>query len=298
MSVTRRSFLLFSLCALAQRALSQQGVASRDLKAQAAPPPSGRPFNAHFADIAEAAGLNSPVIYGGVDTKKYILEANGCGCASLTTTMMAGQTSSCFPAPVWKEIRRKRRIDCTETIATAIHRCYRQSGLRAVGWANGVCVADYNNDRFDDIFCTSFGHNRLYRNNGDGTFTDVTKQSGLWEEAVPRWGAGCAFLDYDRDGHLDLFVSHYIRFDLRSTLLCPDRTQHAIGGAFRLTVGPRGLPTNGTNTRPRITQSLPSSTRPVVWCPWSWRPRNRRRSRTELWAGRGAAGRAPDRGAS
>ena len=117
--LTRRSFLLFSLCAVALRALSQQGVASRDLKAQAAPPPSGRPFNAHFADIAEAAGLNSPVIYGGVDTKKYILEANGCGCASLTTTMMAGQTSSCFPAPVWKEIRRRRRSDCTETIATA-----------------------------------------------------------------------------------------------------------------------------------------------------------------------------------
>ena len=49
-----------------------------------------------------------------------------------------------------------------------------KAGLRAAGWANGVCVADYNNDGFDDIFCTYYGHNRLYRNNGDGTFTDVT----------------------------------------------------------------------------------------------------------------------------
>jgi len=76
MSVTRRSFLLFSLCAAARPALPQ-GIASRDVKAQAAPPASGKPYNARFEDIAEAAGLDVPVIYGGVDNKKYILEANG-----------------------------------------------------------------------------------------------------------------------------------------------------------------------------------------------------------------------------
>ena len=62
-----------------------------------------------------------------------------------------------------------------------------------------------NNDGFEDLFCTYFGHNRLYRNNGDGTFTDVTKPAGLWEESGrPRWGAGSSFVDYDRDGHLEI----------------------------------------------------------------------------------------------
>lgn len=79
MTITRRTFVLFSLCAAAQRALSQQGVASRDVKPQAAPVPSGRPFSARFESIAASAGLHSSVIYGGVESKKYILEANGCG---------------------------------------------------------------------------------------------------------------------------------------------------------------------------------------------------------------------------
>src|SRR3954468_9994509 len=83
MTLTRRSFVLFSLCASAQRLLpaQAQGIASRDVKAQAKPAPSGRPFNAHFTDVAKAAGLQMPTIYGGVESKKYIMEANGCGCA-------------------------------------------------------------------------------------------------------------------------------------------------------------------------------------------------------------------------
>jgi len=59
----------------------QEGIASRGVKAQARPASSGRPFNAHFVDVAKAAGLNQPTIYGGVESKKYILEANGCGFA-------------------------------------------------------------------------------------------------------------------------------------------------------------------------------------------------------------------------
>ncbi len=84
MTITRRSFVLLSLCASAEQLLAQnQGIASRDVKAQPRPAPSGRPFNAHFIDVAAEAGLHAPTIYGGVDSKDYILEAVGCGCAFL-----------------------------------------------------------------------------------------------------------------------------------------------------------------------------------------------------------------------
>jgi enediyne biosynthesis protein E4 len=112
--------------------------------------------------------------------------------------------------------------------------------LTRAGWACGVTVADYNNDGFEDIFITYWGHNALYRNNGDGTFTDVTREAGLLDDKV-RWSTGCTFLDYDRDGRVDLFVSRYLQFD-------PDRIPRA-GRApecnFRgvlVNCGPRGLP--------------------------------------------------------
>ena len=80
-----------------------------------------------------------------------------------------------------------------------------KSGLARTGWQTGVCVGDYDNDGWDDLFCCFWGHNILFHNNGDGTFTDVTHKAGL-DQAKVRWGAGCTFLDYDRDSHLDLFV--------------------------------------------------------------------------------------------
>src|SRR5215470_7962197 len=93
-------------------------------------------------------------------------------------------------------------------------------------WPMGGAVADYNNDGWPDIYVTCLGHNTLYRNNGDGTFTDVTIQAGLGDGG---WSTGAAFADYDRDGWLDLVVTHYVRFtrdDLPKLLkypLCPFR---------------------------------------------------------------------------
>jgi len=220
-----------------------QGIASRDVKAQAKPAPSGRPFHAHFTDIAEAAGLRAPVIYGGVEAKKYILEANGCGCAFLDYDndgwmdifLLSGTRLEGAPPEATNRLYKNNR-DGTFTDVTD------KAGLRAVGWANGVCVGDYDNDGFDDIFCTYFGQNRLYHNNGDGTFTDATKPAGLGEDSPTRWGAGCAFVDYNRDGHLDLFVSNYIRFSFEHAPI-PGASSTCNWKGIPVNCGPRGLPT-------------------------------------------------------
>ena len=79
--------------------------------------------------------------------------------------------------------------------------------------AVGVCVGDYNNDGYEDLFVTYYGQNKLYRNNGNGTFTDVTARAGLLHEGT-RFGTGCTFLDYNRDGMLDLFVGNYLDQDI------------------------------------------------------------------------------------
>ena len=86
-----------------------------------------------------------------------------------------------------------------------------KAGLTRSGWGQACCVGDYDNDGFDDLFVSYFGRNVLYHNNGDGTFTDVSEKAGV--AGSGRWGAGCCFLDYDRDGYLDLFVANYVNFD-------------------------------------------------------------------------------------
>src|SRR6185437_8662680 len=206
------------------------------------PAPSGRPFNAHFTDVAQQAGLHVPVIYGGVEAKKYILEANGCGCAFIDYDndgwmdifLLSGTRLEGDPPEATNRLYRNNR-DGTFTDVTE------KAGLKAVGWANGVCVGDYNNDGFDDIFCTYFGQNRLYRNNGNGTFTDVTKEAGFLDSGPPRWGAGCAWVDYNRDGHLDLFVSNYIRFSTEHAPV-PGATSTCNWKGIPVNCGPRGLP--------------------------------------------------------
>jgi hypothetical protein len=244
MKITRRAFvnlsLGFSLGAPASRLLGQ-GVSTHTAKAQPKLAPSGRPFNAHFTDVAKEAGLVEPVIYGGVENKDYIMEAVGCGCAFLDYDndgwldifVLGGTRIDGAPPGATNRLYKNNR-DGTFSDVTD------KAGLRDVGWASAVCVGDYNNDGFEDLFCTYFGQNKLYRNNGDGTFTDVTKEAALWNDA-PRWGAGCTFVDYNRDGHLDLFVSNYLQFDFKRVPK-PGQTVNCTWKGVPVECGPRGLP--------------------------------------------------------
>jgi len=201
-----------------------------------------------FVDVAREAGLNSPNVWGDPDHKRYIIEAKGSGLAffdydndgwldiyltngtRLDAHWPAGQAPT---SHLYKNNRDGTFTDVTE-----------KSGLARTGWQTGVCVGDYDNDGFDDLFCCFWGHNILFHNNGDGTFTDATKKAGVYNEEI-RWGAGCTFLDYNRDGHLDLFVCNYIKLD-------PEKNPDPNGPAqcqwkgIPVMCGPRGL-TGDTN---------------------------------------------------
>ena len=240
MKLTRRSFLHYSLGALAVGSPGQ-GVVSRKAKAEQRMAPSGRPFNARFTDIAKEAGLVLPVVYGEADHKDYILETVGCGCAFfdydndgwMDIFLLSGSSMAGAPSGASNRLYRNNR-DGTFSDVTE------KSGLRFTGWGSGVCVGDYNNDGWEDLFCTFYGQNKLYRNNGDGTFTDVTKQAGL-ENSKTRWGAGCTFVDYNRDGHLDLFASNYVQFDA-THIPKPGQDVYCNWKGVPVNCGPRGLP--------------------------------------------------------
>jgi len=219
-----------------------QGVASRGVQPTPRGKPSGLPFHARFTDVAKAAGLTAPVIYGGVDRKTYILEAIGCGVAFydydhdgwLDILILSGTRLEGDPPEATNRLYKNNR-DGTFTDVTE------KAGLVRRGWASACCIGDFDNDGFDDLFITYWGQNVLYRNNGDGTFTDVTKTAGLLETGPRRWGAGCTFLDYNRDGYLDLFVSNYIDFRL-DEVPKPGETGNCNWKGVPVNCGPRGLP--------------------------------------------------------
>jgi enediyne biosynthesis protein E4 len=201
-----------------------------------------------FVNVAREAGLNTPNVWGGVEHKKYIIEAKGSGVAFfdydndgwldiyLSNGVRFGETYTPANAPTTHLYKNNR--DGTFTDVTE------RSGLARTGWQTGVCVGDYDNDGWDDLFVTFWGHNILFHNNGDGTFKDVTHEAGLYEEQT-RWGTGCTWLDYDRDGHLDLFVANYIVLDI-SKVPAPGETPYCQWKNLAVMCGPRGLP-GGSN---------------------------------------------------
>jgi hypothetical protein len=169
-----------------------------------------------FTEIAGRAGLTARTVYGGTKTNRYLLETTGCGAAAfdydgdgwLDLFLVNGTTLEGFPKgkEPTSHLYRNRRDGTFEDVTS-------KAGLALVGWGQGACAGDYDNDGHDDLFVTFWGTNRLFRNRGDGMFEETTKTAGL-ETARARWGAGCAFLDYNRDGRLDLFAANYIDMDL------------------------------------------------------------------------------------
>jgi len=240
MATSRRVFLAGMLGATATTCFGQ-GVTAHKAAAQPRSKPSGLPFNVRFSDVASQAGLRAITVYGESDRKQYIVETLGCGCAFLDFDndgwldifLLSGTRLSAPPSGASNRLFKNNR-DGTFTDVTE------RAGLLKTGWACGVCVGDYNNDGFDDLFVTYWGQNVLYRNNGDGTFTDVTEAAGLVHPGK-RWGTGCTFLDYDRDGNLDLFVANYLDFDLQSSPQ-PGQTANCRWMGVPVTCGPRGFP--------------------------------------------------------
>jgi enediyne biosynthesis protein E4 len=193
-----------------------------------------------FIDIAASSGLTTSNTFGG-ENKDYILEATGTGVAIfdydgdgandifIANGTVLGHEERRTPSQLYHN---DGKGHFTEVAVKA--------GLTRSGWAQAACTGDFDNDGHEDLFVTYYGHNSLYKNTGSGTFVEVTKEAKMPTTGI-RWGAGCAFLDYDRDGYLDIFVSNYVDLDLAKT-----PRPGGIGGCewkgLAVSCGPKGLP--------------------------------------------------------
>jgi hypothetical protein len=198
-----------------------------------------------FTDITERAGLGRAInVSGSRTSKKLLLEEMGCGVALfdydndgwLDIFLVNGTTTDGARQPKSYLFRNNR--DGTFTDVTL------KAGLNHSGWGQACCVGDFDNDGWDDLFVSYWGRNVLYRNNGDGTFTDISTPAGL-ADTGNRWGAGCCFLDFDRDGHLDLFVANYVQFD-PAHVPAPGSSLYCRYSEIGVPCGPQGL-VGGTN---------------------------------------------------
>jgi hypothetical protein len=187
-----------------------------------------------FRDIAKEAGLTRSFPNGGDKTKEFIIETTGSGVAFIDYDndgfpdifIVSGEGGS---NRMYHNDGHGHFTDVTKAL-----------GLESSGWGEGVCAGDYDNDGFTDLFVTYWGQNRLYRNIGGKRFEDVTEQAHLKQDRT-RYNTGCAFFDYDRDGHLDLFVANYLKFDFATTPK-PGANAYCFYRNMPVNCGPRGLP--------------------------------------------------------
>jgi hypothetical protein len=209
----------------------------------------GAPVDAQFVNVAREAGLRSKTIFGRENKNRFLLETTGCGVAFYDydhdgwldiflvngTRFDANWTKA--DAPVSRLYKNNR--DGTFTDVTL------KAGLARTGWGQGCCIGDYDNDGVDDLLVTYWGDCVLYRNNGDGTFTDVSEKTGirkttrLTAAGLNRWNTGCAFVDYDRDGWLDIFIANYIDFDPKTVAVPEDG--NCLYKNLKVACGPPGL---------------------------------------------------------
>ena len=193
-------------------------------------------------DVAGERGLILSNTFGGREHKDYILETTGNGVAifdydgdgSNDILITNGTTIGLKTGPprTVQLYRNDGKGHFSDVSAKA--------GFTYEGWAQAVCAGDYDNDGHTDVLITYYGHNRLYHNQGDGTFRDVTAPAGLPVSGA-RYGSGCAFVDYDRDGKLDFFVANYADIDL-AKIPKPGSGEFCEWKGLAVMCGPRGLP--------------------------------------------------------
>ncbi len=217
--------------------LYSQGVATRGATAAPRMAPSGKPYLVSFTDIAASVGLKARFVNGGETVKKYIIEANGAGVAFFDfdndgweDIFLVNGSRLNEPGAGGNYLFRNdhgKFVDVTE-----------KAGMSRKGWGFGVCGGDIDNDGFDDLFITYWGSNVLYRNTGKGGF-----RAEVWPDKG-EWSTGCSFLDYDRDGNLDLVVTRYMEFDPAKVPL-PGAPPNCEWKGVAVFCGPRGLPKGG-----------------------------------------------------
>jgi len=236
-------FFGFILLALGSvQSARSQGVATGGTAVPARPLPPGIKAPAvDYRDIATESGLVGVNVSGSDTSKQYIVETTGNGVAIFDFDndglpdiflVNSGRLDKDAVQPkhfLYHNLGGLKFEDVTD-----------KAGIASTGWGQGVCVGDIDNHGYPDLFITQWGQNVLYRNLSNGKFRDETKERGLLSPK-PRWSTGCAFIDFNRDGFLDLVVVHYVDFDLAHTPH-PGQTSQCQWKGKPVMCGPRGLP--------------------------------------------------------